>query len=84
MGKDLIIEGEIIARNDVNPRLLLDAPMLQTQSLRLTQQLRLRDLPGPICLRSLLQVAVDSHAGKTEDRTVDLNQHRALFSSFDV
>lgn len=65
--QDLIVEGEIIAGNDVDTSFLLQLPMFKTQSLALAQQLFLGDLSCPECFRCFLQVTIHPHARKTED-----------------
>ena len=67
VGENLIVESEVIARNDINAGLLLDVPVLETKSLCFRKELSLRELATPVCLSSLLQVTVDSHARETEN-----------------
>jgi hypothetical protein len=67
--KNLIVEGEVIAGDDIDASLLLDVPVLKTKSLGLAQELSLGELAAPVCFRRLLQVTVDSHTRETEDRS---------------
>jgi hypothetical protein len=77
VSKNLIVEGKVIARNDIDTSLLLDIPVLKTESLGLSKKVRLRDLASPVSFRGLLQVTVDSHARETEDRS-DIKQILAV------
>ena len=70
VGEDLVVEGEIIAGNDVDASVLLDVPVLKTESLGLAEELGLGDLPAPVSFGGLLQVTVDTHARETENRSV--------------
>lgn len=38
MGEHLVVEGEIIAGNDIDTSILLDIPMLKTESLGLAEK----------------------------------------------
>ena len=67
VGEDLVIESEVIAGNDIDTGLLLDVPVLETQSLGLSEELCLGELAAPVCFGGLLQLTVGSHAGETED-----------------
>lgn len=69
--KDLIVESEIIAGNDIDTSILLNLPVCKTKSLGLGEEVSLGKLSTPVCFSSLLQVTVDTHAGKTENRSVD-------------
>lgn len=68
VGEDLVVQGEVIARDDINASILLDVPVLQTESLGFREKVGLGELSAPVCFSGLLQVAVDAHAGETEDR----------------
>ena len=67
VGEDLVVEREVIAGDNINASLLLDVPVLETKSFCLGEEVSLGELSAPVCFSSLLQVAVDAHAGKTED-----------------
>jgi hypothetical protein len=67
--ENLIVEGEVIAGDDIDASLLLDVPVLKTKSLGLAQELSLGELAAPVRFRCLLQVPVDSHTRETEDRS---------------
>ena len=65
--KNLIVESEVIAGNDIDTSLLLNVPVLETKSLCLSKKLSLRELSSPVSFCCLLQITVDSHARETED-----------------
>ena len=65
--KNLVIESEVIAGNDIDTSLLLNVPVLQTESLCLSEEVSLGKLAAPVCLSCLFQVTESSHAGETED-----------------
>jgi hypothetical protein len=65
----LIIQSEVIARDDIDAGFLLDVPVLKTESLGFAEKLSLGELATPVCLSRLLQVTVDSHAREAEDRS---------------
>lgn len=65
--EEVVVEGEVVAGNDVDAGVLLDLPVLETQSLGLLEQLVPRELVSPVCLISLLELAVSAHAGESED-----------------
>ena len=70
MGENLVVESEVIAGNNIDAGLLLDVPVLKTQSLGLSEEVSLRDLAAPVSFGGLLQLTVGSHAGETEDGSV--------------
>jgi hypothetical protein len=51
--EDLVIEGEVITRNKINSRVLLDLPVLQTEPFALVQELIARELASPVRLGGL-------------------------------
>lgn len=65
--QDLIIESEVITRNEINSSALLDLPVLQTESLALLQELVARELASPVSLSRLLQFSKPSHSWETEN-----------------
>lgn len=67
--ENLVVESEVVAGDDIDAGLLLDVPVVETESLGLSEELSLGELSAPVCFSCLLQVAVDSHAGETEDRS---------------
>lgn len=67
VGEDLVVEGEVIAGDDIDTGLLLDVPVLETQSLGLGEELCLGELAAPVSFGGLLQLTVCSHAGEPED-----------------
>ncbi len=48
VAEDLVIEGKVIARDDIDTSRLLDFPVLEAQSLGLGEQLCLRGLASPV------------------------------------
>jgi hypothetical protein len=70
VGQNLIIESEVIAGNDIDAGILLNVPMLETESFGLAKEFSLRELTTPVSFGGFLQVTVDSHARETEDRSV--------------
>ena len=48
MREDLVVEGEVVAGDDVDTGILLDLPVSKTKSLGLGEEVRLRDLATPV------------------------------------
>jgi len=69
--EDMVVEGEVVAGNDIDTGVLLDLPVLATESLALGEQVVSRQLTTPVCLVGLLQVSETSHAGETQDRRLN-------------
>jgi hypothetical protein len=67
--ENLIVQCEIIAGDDIDTSLLLNVPVLKTESLSLAEELSLGELAAPVCLCRLLQVTIDSHTRETENRS---------------
>jgi hypothetical protein len=65
--QDLIVKGEVIARNNIDTRFLLKLPMFKAQSLSLAEELALGDLACPKRFGRFLQVTVHTHTGETEN-----------------
>jgi hypothetical protein len=65
--EDVVVEGKVVAGDDIDTGVLLDLPVLATESLALSEQVISRQLAGPVCLVGLLQVSETSHAGETQD-----------------
>ena len=59
--KNLVIEREVIAWDDINARLFLYLPVLLSETLAFCKKVFLREFPAPIGLCSFLEVSVDSH-----------------------
>lgn len=70
VGKNLIVESEVIAGNNINAGILLNLPVCKTQSLGLAEEVSLGELATPVSFCCFLQVTVDTHARETEDRSV--------------
>jgi hypothetical protein len=64
--ENVIVEGEVVAGNDIDAGILLDLPVLETNALGLLQQIVLGDLASPVSLVGLLQLTVAAHAGEPE------------------
>ena len=69
MIEDVVVVGEVVARDDIYARLLLDLPVSETQTLALCEKLMLRELATPISFGGLLEVPVCSHTRETEHRS---------------
>lgn len=67
--EDLIVEGEVVAGNNIDTGILLDLPVLQTKTLALSEELIAGDLVSPVSLGGLLEVTESSHAGETQNRS---------------
>lgn len=67
MIQNLIIESKVIAGNDVDTSVLLDLPVLQTESLALLEEILPGEGAGPVGLGGLLQVTELSNTRKAED-----------------
>jgi hypothetical protein len=46
--ENLIVQGEVVAGDDVDAGILLDLPVSQTKSLGLSKKLSLRELSTPV------------------------------------
>lgn len=67
MVEDLVVERKVIAGNDLDTSILLDLPVLQTESLSLFQEFITRDLVTPVSLGGLLEVTESSDTGETQN-----------------
>jgi hypothetical protein len=67
MIQDMIVEGKVIARDDVDAGLLLDVPVRCSQSLALLKEFFLREFVSPVCFGRFLEITEDALAWKTED-----------------
>ena len=47
----LVVQGKVVAGDDVDTGLLLDLPVLETEPLRLGEEVCLRDLAAPVWSR---------------------------------
>lgn len=70
--EDLIVEGEVVAGNNIDTGILLDLPVLQTKTLALSEELIAGDLVRPVSLGGLLEVTESSHAGETQNRSIQI------------
>lgn len=64
--EEVVVESEVVAGDDIDTGILLDVPVLETQTLALSKELVLRKLASPVGLVGLLQLAVRAHAGEPE------------------
>jgi hypothetical protein len=62
----VIVESEVVAGNDIDTSILLDLPVLQSQTLALLDQVIAGELVSPVGLVGLLELTVRTHAGETE------------------
>lgn len=46
--EDLVVQGEVVAGDDVDASILLDLPVGKTQALGLSKEVGLRDLSTPV------------------------------------
>lgn len=60
--EDVVVEGEVVRRDDVDTGILLDLPVGETEPLALSEEILLRDLVGPVSLIRLLEVPKDANA----------------------
>lgn len=49
MSKNLIVQGEIVAGDDVDTSIFLDLPVLLAEASGLGEEVRLRELARPVC-----------------------------------
>jgi hypothetical protein len=67
--ENLIVEGEVVAGDDIDTGILLDLPVSKTKTLALSEQVITGDLVSPVSLSSLLEVTELSHTGETQNRS---------------
>lgn len=72
--EDLVVESKVIAGDHIDTSVLLDLPVLLTESLSLGQKLIAGNLVTPVSLGGLLEVTESSHAGETENSAVKTHQ----------
>lgn len=60
VGKDLVIQGEVVGGDDVNASILLDLPVSKSQPLGLSEELLLRNLAAPVCWSSQYRTQCDA------------------------
>lgn len=65
--ENVVVEGEVVAGNDIDTGVLLDLPVLETESLALGEEVISGELAAPVGLVGLLEVSQASHAGETQD-----------------
>jgi hypothetical protein len=65
--EEVVVEGEVVAGDDIDTGILLDLPVLQSQALALLQQLVPRELVRPVGLVGLLELTIRAHAGEPEN-----------------
>jgi hypothetical protein len=46
--ENLIVQGKVVAGNDIDTSILLDLPVSQTQTLGLGEEVRLREVASPV------------------------------------
>jgi hypothetical protein len=62
----VVVESKVVAGNDIDTSILLDLPVLQSQTLALLDQVIAGELVRPVGLVGLLELTVRTHAGETE------------------
>jgi hypothetical protein len=62
--EEVVVESEVVAGDDIDTGILLDLPVLQSQTLALLDQVVPRELVSPVCLVGLLELTVRTHAGE--------------------
>lgn len=62
----VVVESKVVAGDDIDTGILLDLPVLETQTLALLQQLVPRELVSPVGFVGLLELTVRAHAGEPE------------------
>lgn len=67
MVQNLVVVGKVVAGDLSHTGILLDLPVLQTETLALGEELLARDLATPVSFRSLLQVTELTHTGETQN-----------------
>lgn len=65
--EEVVVESKVVAGDNINAGVLLDLPVLKTETLALLQEVITRELVGPVSLVGLLELTVRTHAGETED-----------------
>jgi hypothetical protein len=48
VGKDLVVQGKVVAGDDIDTGILLDLPVGETEPLGLGEEVGLRDLATPV------------------------------------
>lgn len=46
--KDVVVESEVVAGDDIDASILLDLPVSKTEALGLSEEVRLRNLSTPV------------------------------------
>lgn len=67
MVQDLVVEGKVVAGDEVDASILLDLPVLETQSLTLAEKLIARDLAAPVRFSGLLELSEATHTREAEN-----------------
>ena len=62
MAENLIVQGEVVAGDDVDASILLDLPVGETKPLGLGEELFLGELASPVGLVGLLEITEDTDA----------------------
>lgn len=76
--QNMIVEGEVVARDDVDAGFLLNVPVRCSQSLALLEEFFLRELVAPVGLGGFLEITEDALTRKTEDGAWALRQSKPL------
>ena len=65
--EDMVVKGEVVARDDVYTSILLKLPVGKSETLSLCKQIALGQLVTPVSLVCFFQVSQDSHTRETQD-----------------
>ena len=65
--EDVVVEGEVVAGDDIDAGILLNLPVLESQSLALGEEVLARQLAAPVGLVGLLEVTQATHAREAEN-----------------
>ena len=63
----MVVEGEIVAWDDVDACIFLDLPVCQSKPLALFKEFFLGELATPVGFGGFFEISVDSHTRETEN-----------------
>jgi hypothetical protein len=65
--EDVVVEGEVVAGDNIDAGILLDLPVFESESLALSEEILARQFAAPVGLVGLLQVTQATHAREAEN-----------------
>ncbi len=65
--QDLVVEGKVIAGDDIDACIFLELPVGESESLALLEEIFLGDFVTPIGFSGFLEVSVHSHTRETQN-----------------